>query len=457
MPESVRRDPTSRVAGFIALLAGLFSLAPLLASRSGSAPECFPCRLRLRPTSTFRGLGEPPPISLIPQARPLGYAFDPIPSAIRGDSRLKPVDHLVLAILLSFSVWRRDSCWTTIATIAARLPALRPHQSGSNSASQRTVQRSLERLKAAGYLRHEQVARPDLDDPRNRTGWRFYFNFVPLNPLVQSHQEKPTQSTHPSPIIPLSSSREMTPQSPDSLVTQERGEVFKESESTLNVAALARSEDREKTTEVEPPVPEPARPVATDPPRASAAWTPREQAEKFFRRLRDRGLILKIALDPERGEVIQTYGLTNSVEPIQEEEIAELRQLRPRSAAFLKGSRSQARHRLRFRESSAGPTSSGFRSGRGAVAAEAVMSGNRDDAIETRVSRALGEALNDRKLESQALFLGLAGEVRRGVLAEGCLQEAFEAACGRQVENRGAMLTVMVRRWMGRSRGARVG
>ena len=114
------------------------------------------------------------------RGQPLGYAFDPIPSAIRGDRRLKPVDHLVLAILISFAVWRRDSCWAAVASIAARLPALQPGRSGATGALGRTVQRSINRLKAAGYIRHERVARPDPDDPRNRTGWRFFFNFVPI-------------------------------------------------------------------------------------------------------------------------------------------------------------------------------------------------------------------------------------------------------------------------------------
>ena len=35
----------------------------------------------------------------------VGYAFDPIPS-IRFDRRLKPIDHLILVILISFAIWR---------------------------------------------------------------------------------------------------------------------------------------------------------------------------------------------------------------------------------------------------------------------------------------------------------------------------------------------------------------
>ena len=41
-----------------------------------------------------------------------------------------------------------------------------------------TVQRSLARLEAAGYLRRRRVPRPDPDEPRNLTGWRYDFPFA---------------------------------------------------------------------------------------------------------------------------------------------------------------------------------------------------------------------------------------------------------------------------------------
>lgn len=186
-------------------------------------------------------------------------------------------------------------------------------------------------------------------------------------------------------------------------------------------------------------------PVATGghPP---AAWTPREQAEKFFRRLRDRGLILKAEVDPERGEVIRTYPQTKYVEPIQPDEIAELVRLRPHVLAFLKGDKPTP------------PESSGVSQGRTArgipnAVKDPVRSligqlaGNPEPAIEASVCRAISDALNDHNAESLGLFLGLAGDVRRGDLAEACLQKAFEAACGRSAKNRGSVFTSMVKRW----------
>jgi hypothetical protein len=358
----------------------------------------------------------------------IGYAFDPIPSAARRDFRLKPIDHLVLAVLVSFAIWRRDSCWASIATIAARLPALRSGQTGSTAASHRTVQRSLDRLKACGYLRHERVAKPDLDDPRNLTGWRFYFNFAPVQTPALGRP------------IPATS------KSGDSLVTQDQIEVLEQNRATFNVVnegALALEEEM-------PPV-EPAPGVDLNPSSqqpAMAVWTPAEQAERFFRRLRDRGLILKVEVDAELGEVIRTYPQTKYVEPIQPDEVAELLRLRPHVLAFLKGT-------------VAAPVAAGqadpIPSKPARRVPEAIkaqvrcligqLAGNAEPAIEATVCRAIADALNDHNPTSLALFVGLAGDVRRKNLAEGCLQEAFEAACGRTVENRGAVFTAIVKRW----------
>jgi hypothetical protein len=360
----------------------------------------------------------------------IGYAFDPIPSAARRDFRLKPIDHLILAVLVSFAIWRRDSCWASIATIAARLPALRSGRSGSTVASHRTVQRSLDRLKACGYIRHERVAKPDLDDPRNLTGWRFYFNFAPVQTPALERPALPTSK------------------SPDSLVTQDEIEVLKPDRTTFNVVnggTLAQEGD-EKAPPVKPaPIVE-LNPRSQQP--AVSVWTPAEHAERFFRRLRDRGLILKVEVDAERGEVIRTYPQTKFVEPIQPDEVAELLRLRPHVLAFLKGTVASP--------VATGQTDPAF-SKPGRRVPEVVqaqtrcligrLAGNAEPAIEAMVCRSIADALNDHNPTSLALFLGLAGDVRRKSLAEGCLQEAFEAACGRGVENRGAMFTAVVKRW----------
>lgn len=96
----------------------------------------------------------------------LGYSFDPIPRFLDDlirDRKLKAVDELVLKHLLRF---RRlpDSAWTTKAVLAAAIRR-----------TPRTVQSSLARLTDAGVIAQTRVPIPDLDDPRNVTGWRFVF------------------------------------------------------------------------------------------------------------------------------------------------------------------------------------------------------------------------------------------------------------------------------------------
>jgi hypothetical protein len=404
----------------------------------------------------------PPPI---PLGQRVGYAFDPIPSAIRSDPRLKPIDHQVLAILLSFAIWRRDSCWTSMKIIAARIRAIRPGRSGKFIACERTVQRSIERLKAAGYIRHERVSKPDLDDPSNFTGWRFYFNFVPVpDPAVEPPREvtkeprEVTKDTDPGEFIPVPGAivsidparftpipgpREVTPKSGDSLVTQIRGEVREREKSTLERSTeLARAGEGDGGTTTAK-----GHPAATGGHPPAPVWTPWELAEKFFKRMRDRGLILKAALDGDNQEVIQANPLGGSP-PIQPDEIAELKGLRPQLLDFLN----------RRPDPSRSAPGSGVEQGRTVRGVPNTvktpvrsligkLAGNPDPAIEATFCRAIAEALGDHNPESLGLFLGLAGDVRRGELAEACLQEAFKAACGRGVKNRGSMFTAMVKRW----------
>jgi hypothetical protein len=80
------------------------------------------------------------------------------------------------------------------------------------------------------------------------------------------------------------------------------------------------------------------------------------------------------------------------------------------------------------------------------------LPGHPDPGIEASVSRAIAEALNDHAAQSLALFAGLAGEVRRGVLAIGCLLDAFEAGCSRTARNRGTMFTQAIKASIGMSR-----
>jgi hypothetical protein len=99
-----------------------------------------------------------------------------------------------------------------------------------------------------------------------------------------------------------------------------------------DVAAFAEGEG-------EPPMPtEPVAIVEAQPaPAPPPLWTPRELAEKLFLRLRNRGVILKLGHDPERGEVICPHRQAEHIEPIRPDEVEELLRLRPHVLAFLKG------------------------------------------------------------------------------------------------------------------------
>src|SRR3954453_7870695 len=80
--------------------------------------------------------------------------FAQLPHDIAADPRLTPVDVRVVAALL---FWARDkaSCWPCDASIASRV-----------GRAVATVQRSLRRLQALGFVRRDKVEPSD----RNRTG-----------------------------------------------------------------------------------------------------------------------------------------------------------------------------------------------------------------------------------------------------------------------------------------------
>ena len=101
---------------------------------------------------------------------PLGYPFDPIPKRaldLVEQGTISRTDYLVLVELLRFRRVYRGSCWTSKKTIATAL-----------GISTKTVQRSYRRLSDAGLIRMAEVAVPDPDEPRNRTGFRIHFLFV---------------------------------------------------------------------------------------------------------------------------------------------------------------------------------------------------------------------------------------------------------------------------------------
>lgn len=126
-------------------------------------------------------------------ARPnrIGYRFPPVPQSlwnaihaqadlpdpdpelppaerrkVIGD-RLKPIDADVMQVLINFRTRVKDSCWCAKATIAAKIRR-----------TERTVQSSLRRLELHGFIAQVNVATPDPDEPRNKTGWRIVLLFV---------------------------------------------------------------------------------------------------------------------------------------------------------------------------------------------------------------------------------------------------------------------------------------
>jgi hypothetical protein len=101
---------------------------------------------------------------------PHHWEFDAVPRVILHDVRrggLSRIDPDVLGVILRFRGPRRDSVWITKKKIAAEL-----------GVSPRTIQSSIKRLIQFRWIDHWPVGPVDPDDPRNRTGWRFFFLWV---------------------------------------------------------------------------------------------------------------------------------------------------------------------------------------------------------------------------------------------------------------------------------------
>jgi hypothetical protein len=124
------------------------------------------------------------------------YPFDPPPKLLHDLIRAKVLKTRDQAVLVELLRWRfhfQDSCWVAKATIARNLQC-----------SDRTVQRSLDRLQAAGLIRRVDVSLPghtDPDDPRNHTGSRIYFLWITTNP--SSHGPAPERRTADRPNKPI--------------------------------------------------------------------------------------------------------------------------------------------------------------------------------------------------------------------------------------------------------------
>jgi hypothetical protein len=139
-------------------------------------------------------------------AQTLGYAFDPIPAAVKLDRLLGWItdfDLVVISEMIAIGAWRgrRDSCWTTKAVLADRL-----------GVTTRTIQASWGRLKRRGWLFEELVGSNDPDDPRNHTGRRYFFGWMGdrRDPARFDAAPKPG-GRRPRPIEPPSGERSASP------------------------------------------------------------------------------------------------------------------------------------------------------------------------------------------------------------------------------------------------------
>jgi len=104
--------------------------------------------------------------------RRVPYPFVARPKSFKALLKAKKVNHTdgdVLDVLLNLRIRFVSSCWCSKATIAAELGIKSP----------RTVQRSLYRLWKAGLIEQRPVPKPDPDEPRNKTGWRIIFPWIP--------------------------------------------------------------------------------------------------------------------------------------------------------------------------------------------------------------------------------------------------------------------------------------
>jgi hypothetical protein len=205
--------------------------------------------------------------------------------------------------------------------------------------------------------------------------------------------------------------------------------------------------------------------VARTPDRNDVDW---REGERLFARYRDRSMILYLEAVEDGGEVTRFRYLPGSVEPIRDEERAELKRSRSQVLAYLRNPTGDP-------VAVAAPTDvaptvavPGQAAGKPAPSVPGPdqarvrklivqLHGNADPTIVEEASRAIADALRDHKPESRKTFLGWAGDVRRGRMPEACLLEAFETACGKSIKNRGAAMTDAVRRFRRSEAARRIG
>lgn len=162
--------------------------------------------------------------------RKLGWRFrTPRPrfvDALIRDKKLSRIDGDVLGVLLDRRTYFKDSAWCCKTTIAEELKC-----------SERTVQRSLERLGAQRVIRQAEVGppgTPDPDEPMNKTGWRIYFLWITKRSDFGPEPDRrpPDQRTKMSspPRTKMSSPMETKLSSPPPCATMEAPAELRETE-----------------------------------------------------------------------------------------------------------------------------------------------------------------------------------------------------------------------------------
>lgn len=427
------------------------------------------------PTRAMSGAGAAAPRTQDATDRPpppvpgkLGFHFDAVPQAVYDDFRagwLKPID---LAVVVEMVRWgakrgRRDSCWTTRKVIARAIDR-----------DPRTVQSSWHRLAERGWIERDTFEgedRFDADDPDNHTGSRIYFNWAPGRtrpgrdpaeaPPPRRKRGRPRKGADAGGEKIVSPPREVdfggpapaAPEAPpETLISPPRGklaspkeldEIPKGDRETFNVTALAREGDRELPAAVDPTasgeVAPAAAPGAPDPGPDDIRG---RQAQLIVQRFKSEGY----RVSPD-GVLDVPPALRGKVEPPPERYHAALAAFLPEVMAILHP----------------GPDASEVADGpAGGKPAPAVpkavkadvlarigrLPGHPDRAEVAATGRALAAALGPHRDEglTVATFVRLAGDVRGGGLAVGWLIEAFEEACGRSMEARGAVLIAALKR-----------
>jgi hypothetical protein len=370
------------------------------------------------------------------------------------------------------------SCWASNGAVA-ELVGLK---------SERQVRNIRRAIEARGWLRRDDKVGPsDPIDPRNRTGERWYFAWktgeMPPRDPAEVPPERARVGRPPGSRKLISSPPGHPPESPE---TDPRAEInFRDPRQfispnvdlnstgdgrTLNVETLAGPGDGEATTDAAPiatvealpaaegtPPAAPAAPAASPEARRNAAYRLAGELLGTDRHRRFRDLRPRV---DESGEIRWTAPPGAGPLP-SAEELALIERLRPEFLAELasRGFKAPARPTATplAGEGSDRPAADGKPAPKVPPAVQADVRSRiarlrlpetpRADVAET--ARVLADALGPHENPglTVATFLGLAGDVRKGVLAEACLQEAFEEACGRKAESRGAVFIAAVKRW----------